>query len=120
MPRLTTYDDLRNIRRWAVFYRGLRLYNERFNDDLKHNHVAIMYCLRHHNRVGKLMNKRSLLQWIDLMEFDKSESRNNKFIATLIGKGYIEQQGRYYFITPAGNTALQDLERTVKQQRIDR
>jgi hypothetical protein len=120
MPKLTTYDDLRNIRRYLVFYRGLRLYNERFRDDLKHNHVVIMYCLRHHNRVGKLMSKARLVEWVKLMDFDKSESRNNIFISTLIRKGYIEQQGKYFFITPAGNTALQDLERTVKQQRIDR
>ena len=120
MPRLTTYDDLRNIRRYLVFYRGLRLYNERFRDDLNHNHIAIMYCLRHHNRVGKLMNKRSVFKWVELMDFDKSESRTSKYITALVSKGYVEQQGRYYFITPAGNTVLQDLERTVKQQRIDR
>jgi hypothetical protein len=120
MPRIKTYDDLRNIRRWIVFDRGLELYNKRYGDNLTHNDVAVMYCIRHHNRVGKLMDKPKVVDWMQLMHKDYNMARFNRIIKKILGKGYIQLTGRYYFMTPAGNTVIQDIERTVKQQRIDR
>jgi hypothetical protein len=60
------------------------------------------------------------LWWLGLVRKDALESRVNKVIKFLTTKGYVERNGRFWFVTAAGNTALQDIERVIKKQRIDR